>query len=60
MSTLVSAGANLGGADLEEFAPLAARMALLREDHAALKIWEKAGIPIPDRQQQQSKDNVKS
>ena len=47
-------------ADLEEFAPLAARMALLREDHAALKIWEKAGIPISDRQQQQSKDNVKS
>jgi hypothetical protein len=57
---LVSAGANLGGADLEEFAPLAAKMALLREDDAALNIWEKAGIPIPDRQQQQSKDNVKS
>jgi len=60
VSTLVSAGANLGGVDLEEFAPLAAKMALLREDHAALNIWEKAGIPIPDRQQQQSKDNVKS
>jgi len=61
VGTLVSAGANLGGADLEEFAPLAAKMALLREDHAALNIWEKAGIPIPDRQQQQqSKDNVKS
>lgn len=61
MSTLVSAGANLGGADLEEFAPLAAKMALLREDHAALNIWEKAGIPKPDRQQQQqSKDNVES
>jgi hypothetical protein len=59
VSTLVSAGANLGWADLEEFAPLAAKM-VLREDHAALKIWEKAGIPIPGRQQQQSEDNVKS
>lgn len=59
MSTLVSAGANLGWADLEGFAPLAAKMAL-REDHAALNIWEKAGIPIPGRQQQQSEDNVKS
>ena len=60
MSALVSAGANLGGADVEGFAPLAAKVALLREDHAALKIWEKAGVPIPDRQQQQSKENVKS
>lgn len=60
VSTLVSAGANLSGADLEEFAPLAAKMALLREDRAALNIWEKAGIHIPDRQQQQSKDNVES
>lgn len=60
MSTLVSAGANLSGADLEEFAPLAAKMALLREDLAALNIWEKAGIPIAGRQQQQqSKDNMK-
>jgi len=48
VNTLVTAGANLGGADLEEFAPLAAKMALLREDHAALNIWKKAGIPIPD------------
>jgi lysophospholipase len=58
VSTLVTAGANLGGADVEGFAHLAMKMALLREDHAALNIWEKAGIPIPDRQQQQSKDDV--
>ncbi|KAI0302208.1 L-asparaginase [Russula brevipes] len=58
VSTLVTVGANLGGADVEGFAPLAVKMALLREDHAALNIWEKAGIPIPDRQQQQSKDDV--
>ncbi|KAI9458271.1 L-asparaginase [Russula earlei] len=48
VSTLVSTGANLSGADLEGFAPLAVKMALLREDSAALKIWEKAGIPTPD------------
>jgi len=52
VSTLISAGANLGGADLEGFAPLGVKMALLREDHAALEIWKKAGIPIPDRQQE--------
>jgi len=58
VSTLVSAGANLGGADLEGgFAPLAVKMALLREDRAALDIWEKAGIPKQDRQQQHSKDD---
>jgi lysophospholipase len=49
VSTLISAGANLGGADVEGFAPLAVKMALLREDRAALNIWEKAGIPIPGR-----------
>ncbi|KAH9966835.1 L-asparaginase [Russula dissimulans] len=57
VSTLVSAGANLGGADLEGFAPLAVKMALLREDRAALDIWEKAGIPNQDRQQRHSKDD---
>lgn len=48
MSTLVSAGGSLGGADGEGFARLAVKMALLREDRAALNIWEKAGIRIPD------------
>lgn len=60
VSTLVSAGANLSGADFEGFAPLGVKMALLREDHAALDIWEKAGVPIPDRQQKESKEDVKS
>jgi 60kDa lysophospholipase len=60
VSTLISAGANLGGADVEGFAPLAVKMALLRGDRAALNIWEKAGIPIPDRQQQESEEEVKS
>jgi lysophospholipase len=60
VSTLMLAGANLGGADVEGFAPLAVKMALLREDSAALDIWEKAGIPIPNRQQQQSEEDVKS
>lgn len=59
VSTLVSAGANLSGADFEGFAPLGVKMALLREDHAALDIWEKAGVPVPDRQQK-SKEDVKS
>lgn len=58
MSMLVSAGANLGGADVEGFASLAVKMAHVREDNVALKIWEKAGIRIPDRQQQQSRDSV--
>lgn len=58
MSMLVSAGANLGGTDVEGFASLAVKRALLREDSAALKIWEKAGVRIPDREQQQSKDSV--
>jgi 60kDa lysophospholipase len=53
VSTLVLAGANLGGADVEGPASLAVKLALLREDRAALKIWEKAGIRIPDRRQQQ-------
>jgi len=57
---LISAGANLGGADVEGFAPLAVKMALLRGDRAALDVWEKAGIPIPDRQQQESEEEVKS
>jgi hypothetical protein len=57
VSMLVSAGANLGGADVEGFASLAVKMALVREDSVALKIWEKAGIRIPDRQQQQSRDS---
>ncbi|KAH9005330.1 L-asparaginase [Lactarius hatsudake] len=52
VSMLVSAGANLGGADVEGFASLAIKKALFREDSAALKIWEKAGVRIPDRQQQ--------
>ena len=60
VSTLISAGANLSGADLEGFAPLGVKMALLREDHAALEIWKKAGIPIPDRQQGESNKDVKS
>ena len=55
---LVSAGANLGGADVEGFASLAVKMALVREDSAALKIWEKAGIRIPDRRQQESRDSM--
>ena len=58
MSMLVSAGANLGGADVEGFASLAVKMALVREDGVALKIWEKAGIRIPDRQQQQNRDSM--
>ena len=58
VSMLVSAGANLGGADVEGFASLAVKMALVREDSVALKIWEKAGIRIPDRQQQQSRDSM--
>ena len=58
MSMLVSAGANLGGADIEGFASLAVKMAHVREDNVALKIWEKAGIRIPDRQQQQSRDSI--
>ncbi|KAH9066462.1 L-asparaginase [Lactarius vividus] len=58
VSMLVSAGANLGGADVEGFASLAIKRALFREDSAALKIWEKAGVRIPDRQQQQSKDSM--
>jgi hypothetical protein len=33
-------------------------MAHVREDSVALKIWEKAGIRIPDRQQQQSRDSI--
>ncbi|KAH9043063.1 L-asparaginase [Lactarius pseudohatsudake] len=52
VTMLVSAGANLGGADVEGFASLAVKKALFREDSAALKIWEKAGVRIPDRQQQ--------
>ena len=60
VGTLVSAGANLSGADLEGFAPLGVKMALLREDHTALNIWEKAGIPIPDRQQEEIKEDVRS
>lgn len=55
---LVSAGANLGGTDVEGFASLAVKRALFREDSTALKIWEKAGVRIPDREQQQSKDSV--
>jgi lysophospholipase len=59
VSMLVSAGGNLGGADLEGSASLAVKMALLRQDRTALDIWEKAGIRIPDRKQQQSRDDVK-
>ncbi|KAI0256870.1 L-asparaginase [Lactifluus subvellereus] len=59
VSMLVSAGANLGGADVEGFASLAVKMALLREDRTALNTWEKAGVRIPDRKQQQSRDDVK-
>jgi len=55
---LVSAGANLGGADVEGFASLAVKKAHFREDSVALKIWEKAGIRVPDRQQQQSRDSM--
>jgi lysophospholipase len=58
VSMLVSAGANLGGADVEGFASLAVKRALFREDSAALKMWEKAGVRIPDRQQQQSRDSM--
>ncbi len=58
VSMLVSAGANLGGADVEGFASLAVKKAHFREDSAALKIWEKAGIRVPDRQQQQSRDSM--
>jgi 60kDa lysophospholipase len=60
VSLLVSAGANLGGADIEGPASLAIKMALLRNDSAALNIWRKAGIhiPDPDREQQQSRDDV--
>jgi len=58
VSMLVSAGANLGGADVEGFASLAVKRALFREDDAALKIWKKAGIRIPDREQQQSRDSM--
>jgi len=58
VSMLVSAGANLGGADVEGFASHAVKMAHYRKDSAALKTWEKAGIHIPDREQQQSKDSM--
>jgi 60kDa lysophospholipase len=57
VSTLVSAGANLGGADVEGPASIAIKRALLRDDRVALNIWRKAGIRIPDLEQQESRDD---
>ena len=48
MDTLVKAGANLSGTDVEGgFVSLAIENALRNGDEKAVRIWEKAGAHIP-------------
>lgn len=60
METLVRAGANLGGADIEGgYVALSVRKARLAMDERALRIWEKAGArmvrgPGPGMERQDS------
>ena len=44
---LVSAGANLGGSDIEGgFADVAIRKALRHGDDGAIQVWQKSGISL--------------
>lgn len=44
---LVSAGANLGGSDVEGgFADIAVKKALRHGDEGAIEVWQKSGICI--------------
>lgn len=44
---LVSAGANLGGSDIEGgFADIAVEKALRRGDKGAIEVWQKSGIRV--------------
>ncbi|KAI0311602.1 L-asparaginase [Amylostereum chailletii] len=46
VETLVSAGANLGGADVDGFAALATKAAMINSDEYARRIWHKAGAVL--------------
>lgn len=44
---LVSAGANLGGSDIEGgFADIAVEKALRRGDEGTIEVWQKSGIRV--------------